>query len=109
MTEQRDKQNWYQQILRDTQGMTQEQRWEYYDKHPGSHEVVWELRHKDLLSEFVGDFNATAKALGVNDEVEAIDQATERLDVDSYTKWLENHPSAKQTLIKIQEAMDKRK
>ncbi len=31
---------WYQHIIADTEGMTQEERRDYYDAHPGSRDIV---------------------------------------------------------------------
>lgn len=97
---------WFDQIVRDTKGMTQEERWEYFDRHPGTQEVLWEFRHKSASGEAMKGFNETVRALGLEKTVETIDKATEGLGSDEYVRWLDDHPSAKRALIKINQVRD---
>lgn len=77
-----------------------------YDSHPGSQEIVWEFRHQNITIRETEGFDAAVAALGLEDAVEAIDRATVDLEPGEYVAWLEENPSAKNALIKINQLRD---
>lgn len=96
----------FDQIVTDTAGMSQEERWAYYDAHPGSQEIASEFKNQNIVTGELRDFASAAKTQGLNGVVETIDRVTEGLDADGYIKWLDQHPSAKQDLIRINQLRD---
>lgn len=96
----------FDQTIANLAGKTQDEKWAYFDAHPGTQEIFWEFRNTTTTSEELKDFNRVSKALGLDSTIENIDKVTAGLNSDQYVSWLDQHPSAKQALIKINELRD---
>ena len=106
MTETLSEERWYQQILNETENMTQEERWAFYDLHPGSQEVVRKFRNQNAARLELQRSQEAQERLGLEEAVAAIDAATANLDPEQFVTWLENHPEAKAILMQINEQTD---
>ena len=106
MTEQLTEEAWYQQIIEDTKSMTQEERWAFYDLHPGSQEVVRKFRNQNAARLELQRSQKAQAALSLEAQVAEIDAATANLDPEQFVTWLENHPEAKAILMQINEQAD---